>query len=103
MSGLRPGEKLFEELLINDDAQPTEHPKIMRAQEKAIAWDRLTELLARLAQHIDQNDHDQLLDLLRECVDGFVPHARVVDPLYEPFVPEPLDNVLLLKERVGDS
>ena len=41
VTGLRPGEKLYEELLIGEDASGTEHPRIMRAQEKKADWKRL--------------------------------------------------------------
>src|SRR5690606_11554957 len=47
--GLRPGEKLYEELLIGGDVLPTQHPRIMRANENRIEWEALKKVLADLA------------------------------------------------------
>lgn len=48
VSGLRPGEKLYEELLIGDESQPTAHPRIMKAHETFLPWSQLQVLLADL-------------------------------------------------------
>ena len=71
--GLRPGEKLYEELLIGEDVSGTEHPKIMRADEKKLSADVTKELVKRAAGGIFQQDSEFLMTLLSEVVDGFTP------------------------------
>lgn len=64
VTGLRPGEKLYEELLIDNDAEATRHPKIMRAQESFLSWQRMTTILEEMRLFIDvrnSNDAEQLL------------------------------------------
>ncbi|MBN9410985.1 MAG: polysaccharide biosynthesis protein [Burkholderiales bacterium] len=81
ITGLRPGEKLYEELLIGDDPQPTTHPRIMMAREGRLAWPALSEALQRLRAALDRNDIDDTKAILRELVSGFQPEAATVDPL----------------------
>lgn len=71
-SGLRPGEKLYEELLICDDAQPTAHSRIMRAHEQYIVKD-LKEKLIELYEICQEKDSKALIDALINCVDGYLP------------------------------
>jgi FlaA1/EpsC-like NDP-sugar epimerase len=81
VTGLRPGEKLYEELLITDaNACGTVHPKIMMASEPTMPCDRLNVLLARLEAMIADRNAAATRDLLLEIalspvVDGFVMHA----------------------------
>lgn len=70
-TGLRPGEKLYEELLIGDGAQPTPHPRILRAHEEHLAWDVLQGRLQALEEAIHQGDSGTLMALLHELVPGF--------------------------------
>ncbi len=70
-TGLRPGEKLYEELLIGDGAQPTPHPRILRAHEEYLAWDVLQGRLQALEQAIHQGDIATMMSLLHELVPGF--------------------------------
>jgi FlaA1/EpsC-like NDP-sugar epimerase len=74
-TGLRPGEKLYEELLIGDNVSDTKHQKIMRAQEKVIPWLQLNEILSRLEQLNDNNESEKVRTLLLEYVDGFRPQC----------------------------
>ena len=69
--GLRPGEKLYEELLIGEDVAGTEHPKIMRANEKLLSADATQKVFERSSSGIDRQDSDSLTALLSEVVDGF--------------------------------
>ena len=71
ITGLRPGEKLYEELLIGDNPQPTEHPRIMRAQEASIAWEQLQAHLAHLQTLMHGNDMAGITALLQQLVSGF--------------------------------
>lgn len=70
-TGLRPGEKLYEELLIGDGAQPTAHTRILRAHEEYLAWDVLQGRLQALEQAIHQGDIATMMSLLHELVPGF--------------------------------
>ncbi len=65
VTGLRPGEKLYEELLIGDDPQKTRHPRIMRAQDSFLPWDVLEPELAQIGRDIAAQDEDAVLRRLR--------------------------------------
>lgn len=82
-TGLRPGEKLYEELLIGDNVSPTEHPMIMRADEEYFTWDVLRSVLAKLLKAVEQDDYPQVRILLREVVSGYVPEGEIVDLIYQ--------------------
>ena len=69
--GLRPGEKLYEELLIGDNPTPTTHPRIMKAHEDFIAWPELLGHLQQLQQAADAEDESAMRLILRHCVHGF--------------------------------
>ncbi|VVQ05975.1 UDP-N-acetyl-alpha-D-glucosamine C6 dehydratase [Pseudomonas fluorescens] len=78
-SGLRPGEKLYEELLIGDDVAATRHPMIMSASEDYLPWDMLKDKLNHLLMAIDEDDYDRVRQLLRETVSGYAPEGEIVD------------------------
>jgi len=67
-TGLRPGEKLYEELLIDAESQPTAHPLIYRAKERSLAPEELWPRLEKLDAAIAQQDVDAALDLLLQLV-----------------------------------
>ena len=71
ITGLRPGEKLYEELLIGDNPQPTEHPRIMKAQENFLPWPQLQQQLIALQDCMAANDVAGLVQLLLRLVSGF--------------------------------
>ena len=77
-TGLRPGEKLYEELLIGDNVTGTEHPRIMRAMESCMSVDELDALFEQL--HIAAQNYDvrHLKTLLKEHVEGYVPDMNVL-------------------------
>ena len=79
VTGLRPGEKLYEELLIGDNPQGTNHPRIMRAHEEFLEWDALKIKLGELSSAVDNNQIDIVRRLLQELVSGYVPNADIVD------------------------
>lgn len=79
ITGLRPGEKLYEELLIGDNPQPTSHPRIMKANEDFLPWERLETKLDALAQAIDSSDVAALRLLLEQLVVGYTPSGDIVD------------------------
>jgi len=74
-TGLRPGEKLFEELLIGKDCQPTDHPGILRANEEFMPWEQLERILARFEAAIDRHDVLEVRELLSATVRGYAPTA----------------------------
>jgi len=82
-TGLRPGEKLFEELLIGESVTGTAHPKIMRAEEDALPWPELEVLIGRLQVACKRLDLLQVREILMQAVDGFDPKDLVTDPLWQ--------------------
>jgi FlaA1/EpsC-like NDP-sugar epimerase len=81
-TGLRAGEKLYEELLIGDNVSETDNPLIMRAKEDKLNWDNLKLLLENLRVVNDSDDHEKLRNLLIEIVPGFKPQSEISDILY---------------------
>jgi FlaA1/EpsC-like NDP-sugar epimerase len=79
ITGLRPGEKLYEELLIGDDPSPTAHPRIMKAREGYRAWSELRPLLSQLEWATQANDVGAVLKVLQQLVSGYQPADEIVD------------------------
>ncbi len=79
VTGLRPGEKLYEELLIGDNPQPTAHPKIMKAHEEFFSWGDLQQELERLNVAIDACDDELIKGILKKLVPGYRPNGDAVD------------------------
>jgi UDP-N-acetylglucosamine 4,6-dehydratase len=74
-TGLRPGEKLYEELLIGDNVTDTNHSKIMRAEEKITPWSQLNGILSELHDANEANDTKLVRTILLNYVDGFKPQC----------------------------
>lgn len=70
--GLRPGEKLYEELLIGDNPETTAHPRIMKAHEQFLTWDQLLPHLLTLRAAAKAADADVINDVLKQLVSGYV-------------------------------
>ena len=81
-TGLRPGEKLYEELLIGNDVKNTDHEKIMRANESMIPWEELNVLIRRLQQAINDNDDVEIRAVLSEAVAGYKPQCAIANVLH---------------------
>ena len=81
-TGLRAGEKLYEELLIGDNVSETDNPLIMRAKEDKLNWDNLKLLLENLRVVNGSDDHEKLRNLLIKIVPGFKPKSEISDILY---------------------
>jgi FlaA1/EpsC-like NDP-sugar epimerase len=79
VTGLRPGEKLYEELLLGDDPQPTAHPKIQRAQDLFVEWEELEGQLDTLRILLSHNNVEVIVALLQKLVVGYTPSSEVVD------------------------
>lgn len=82
-TGLRPGEKLYEELLIGDNVVATQHPMIMSASEDHLSWDVLKGKLNELLAAVDQDDYAHIRELLRDTVSGYSPDGEIVDWIYQ--------------------
>jgi FlaA1/EpsC-like NDP-sugar epimerase len=79
VTGLRPGEKLYEELLIGDNPLPTSHSRIMKAHEVFLPWDELQAKIADLTLALEVNDVPFIRILLKDLVPGYQPEGEVVD------------------------
>ncbi|MFM9977235.1 MAG: polysaccharide biosynthesis protein [Sphingomonadaceae bacterium] len=77
--GLRPGEKLYEELLIGDAVAPTTHPRIMRSNEQFLQWPILSAYLEKLADAVRSGDARSARILLRKIVPEYQPTVALVD------------------------
>ncbi len=82
-TGLRPGEKLYEELLIGDNVVATRHPMIMSANEDHLSWDVLKARLDDLLAAVEEDDYTRVRQLLRETVSGYSPEGEIVDWIYQ--------------------
>lgn len=82
ISGLRPGEKLYEELLIGDNVSGTSHSLIMTAKEDLLPWPELSDLLGKLDLACHDYDHEKIRDLLLKSPAGFSPTDDICDLLW---------------------
>ena len=78
-TGLRPGEKLFEELLIGDDITQTDHRRIMSAHEVWLPWAELEKILLKLDEACHEFAHEEIRRLLLQAPTGFVPKDGICD------------------------
>ncbi len=81
-TGLRPGEKLYEELLIGDSVLETEHHLILRANEEMLSWPDLKIILDKLKVSIDNQDLKSAHRALIEAVPGYKPQGDINDLMY---------------------
>lgn len=82
-SGLRPGEKLYEELLIGENVSGTEHPLIMRAEEQELSWPALKHALEEADAACHRFECAALRNILETIVDGYRPQGGICDHLWE--------------------
>ncbi len=82
-TGLRAGEKLYEELLIGDNVSKTTHPRIMRAEETMINWTELEKMLVSLEHAAKNDDFEQIRIILQQAVSGFTPQCEIGDLLWQ--------------------
>jgi len=79
VTGLRPAEKLFEELLIGENPQTTQHPRILKANENFLPWRELEQQLKSLQLALSVNDVPVIRRFLKQLVTGYQPDSDVVD------------------------
>jgi FlaA1/EpsC-like NDP-sugar epimerase len=79
ITGLRPGEKLYEELLIGDNAMPTVHPRVMKAHEDCPTSEELWLQFGVLGAALESSDVPALKAVLKQMLSGYQPHREVVD------------------------
>jgi FlaA1/EpsC-like NDP-sugar epimerase len=81
-TGLRPAEKLYEELLIGNNVMGTTHPMIMRAEEKMLPWEEVKKILDDLRAATDQFECDLAREILMKAVEEYRPAAELVDHVW---------------------
>jgi FlaA1/EpsC-like NDP-sugar epimerase len=82
VTGLHPGEKLYEELLIGDNPKPTVHPRIMKAHEEFIPWAEFEAKLNALEMALNVNDVGVIRLMMQQLVAGYTPNDDIVDWVY---------------------
>lgn len=101
-TGLRPGEKLYEELLIGDNATGSSHPRIMRAEEESYSWEEIINHVHKLMNEINHSNCSEVRKLLIEVVKGYSPSGDIEDVLWrEKFInsdPKPTSPVVELNK-----
>jgi len=80
-SGLRPGEKLYEELLIGDNSFKTDHDRINKANEISLSWSDMKILLDSLDSASENYEVESVQKLLRNAPTGYVPTSKLCDLL----------------------
>ncbi len=75
-SGLRPGEKLYEELLIDDHAQVTSHERILTADERSISWSEVVKILHRLTDAMEEENVSEIRQLLMDAPLDYTPETH---------------------------
>ena len=82
ITGLRPGEKLYEELLIENNSISTDHPKIFKAQDNFIPWPELSGQIKKLEDLVAKNDQRKIIEVLKKLVKGYQPSKNIVDYIF---------------------
>lgn len=82
-SGLRPGEKLYEELLIGDNPQGTSHPRIMMAREVSMSPQDLNVALRELLNASQEFNCSRVVEILTDAPTGFTPSEKVADLVWQ--------------------
>ena len=77
ITGLRPGEKLYEELLIGNNPKSTKHPRILQADEIFIIKEDFEKLIHKLTIYLDDNNITEILKILKDHVHGYMPSKNV--------------------------
>lgn len=100
-TGLRPGEKLYEELLISGDPERTNHPRIFKASEAAIPSEQLRSLLEDLAKAIATEDDRRALGLLQAMVPGFRTVQKTAESAHQSLAPKGSAQTQIIAESTA--
>lgn len=92
VTGMRPGEKLYEELLIGDHPEPTQHARIMKAQEQFLPWEQLSGRLDALQAALALNDVGVIRQMLKSLVCGYRLAGDIVDWVHQAQLSELTDD-----------
>lgn len=92
-TGLRPGEKLYEELLIGGDVRGTEHKMILRSSEEFLLWPQISAELKELEVLLERGDHSGIRQKLCKLVSGYKPESEIKDYLYSSSADVVVDKV----------
>ncbi|MEO7159620.1 MAG: polysaccharide biosynthesis protein, partial [Polaromonas sp.] len=84
ITGLRPGEKLYEELLIGDNPEGTAHERIMKAHEDFVGWSELAPILVEMRQAATQNNEAAMKAILKQLVHGYGPQPACAGGIQAP-------------------
>ena len=79
ITGLRPGEKLYEELLLSKNPSKTNHPKIFRSEEPFLEYFKLERELNSLQKVMSKNDLESVCDIVKKIVIDYYPNSKIVD------------------------
>ena len=101
ITGLRPGEKLFEELLIGDDPQKTFHERIQKAQDPFIPYNKLKIDLDHLSNLIQENKVKDVKNILTSLIPSYKSNSKIVDHFYEQ--QQTLNNDLKLPKKINSE
>lgn len=82
-SGLRPGEKLYEELLIGNNVEGTSHPRVMTAKEKLLPWAEMVKLIDQLDDYCQRNDLEGIREVLLNAPADYQPTGGIEDYLWD--------------------
>ena len=80
---MRPGEKLYEELLIGNNPEKTGHPRIMKAREKYLPWDELRPILQTLQVAALNGDVMMIRVIFKNLVPEYMPDEEISDWVYK--------------------
>ena len=75
---MRPGEKLYEELLIGNNPQKTQHPKIMKASEEYLPWDVIISSLIKLKVAIEDNNVLMIRSIFKDLIPEYTPEKKLL-------------------------
>lgn len=84
ITGLRPGEKMYEETYCTDNVIATSHPRINKELGIELNKEKLLRVMTELDRHCDEGDSKQVRNLLSLAVPGYTPFASIQDPVWEP-------------------
>jgi len=78
-TGLRPGEKLYEELLVGDNVYATDHPRIMTANETSLSWEEMSDLLNQFDEACHSFEIEKIQELLKHASTAYTPSSELCD------------------------